>query len=55
MTSTKATATITDLQNNTTTVPLEPAPEFTVFWPKIQSTGPVRVFAVLKGGLLNSA
>jgi opacity protein-like surface antigen len=48
-----ATATITDLQNNTTTVRSNLRLIHGLFGPKIQSTGPVRVFAVLKGGLLN--
>jgi hypothetical protein len=48
-----ATATITDLSNNTTTVRSNLRLIHGLFGPKIQTTGPVRVFAVLKGGLLN--
>ncbi|MCU1331821.1 MAG: hypothetical protein JWM08_813 [Candidatus Angelobacter sp.] len=48
-----ATATITDLQNNTTTVRSNLRLIHGLFGPKIQTTGPIRVFAVLKGGLLN--
>jgi len=48
-----ATATITDLTGNTTTVRSNLRLIHGLFGPKIQTTGPVRVFAVLKGGLLN--
>jgi hypothetical protein len=48
-----ATASITDLSGNTTTVRSNLRLIHGLFGPKIQSTGPVRVFAVLKGGLLN--
>lgn len=48
-----ATASITDLNNNTTTVRSNLRLIHGLFGPKIQTTGPVRVFAVLKGGLLN--
>ena len=48
-----ATATITDLQHNTTTVRSNLRLIHGLFGPKIQTTGPIRVFAVLKGGLLN--
>ena len=48
-----ATATITDLSNNTTTIRSNLRLIHGLFGPKFQSTGPIRVFAVLKGGLLN--
>jgi hypothetical protein len=48
-----ATASITDLSGNTTTVRSNLRLIHGLFGPKIQTTGPVRVFAVLKGGLLN--
>lgn len=47
------TATITDLNNNTTTVRSNLRLIHGLFGPKFQTTGPIRVFAVLKGGLLN--
>jgi hypothetical protein len=48
-----ATASITDLSGNTTTVRSNLRLLHGLFGPKIQTTGPVRVFAVLKGGFLN--
>lgn len=48
-----ATASITDLSGNTTTVRSNLRLIHGLFGPKIQTTGPIRVFAVLKGGLLN--
>lgn len=48
-----STATITGLGNTTTTVRSNLRLIHGLFGPKIQTTGPVRVFAVLKGGLLN--
>jgi len=47
------TASITDLTGNTTTVRSSLRLLHGLFGPKIQTTGPVRVFAVLKGGFLN--
>jgi len=47
------TANITDLSGNTTTVRSNLRLIHGLFGPKIQTTGPVRVFAVLKGGFLN--
>lgn len=47
------TATITDLSGNTTTVRSSLRLLHGLFGPKIQTTGPIRVFAVLKGGFLN--
>lgn len=48
-----ATATITDLSNNTTTVRSNLRLIHGLFGPKFQTTGPIRVFALVKGGLLN--
>jgi hypothetical protein len=48
-----ATASITDLSGNTTTVRSNLRLLHGLFGPKIQTTGPIRVFAVLKGGFLN--
>ena len=48
-----STATITGLTGNTTTVRSNLRLLHGLFGPKIQTTGPVRVFAVLKGGFLN--
>jgi outer membrane protein with beta-barrel domain len=48
-----ATASITDLTGNTTTVRSNLRLIHGLFGPKFQTTGPVRVFFVLKGGLLN--
>ncbi len=48
-----ATASITDLSGNTTTVRSNLRLIHGLFGPKFQTTGPVRVFFVLKGGLLN--
>jgi hypothetical protein len=47
------TASITDLSGNTTTVRSNLRLLHGLFGPKIQTTGPVRVFVVLKGGFLN--
>src|SRR5438270_5183102 len=47
------TATITGVTGTTTTVRSNLRLIHGLFGPKIQTTGPVRVFAVLKGGLLN--
>lgn len=47
------TASITDLSGNTTTIRSNLRLLHGLFGPKIQSTGPVRVFAVIKGGFLN--
>jgi hypothetical protein len=48
-----STATITDLNGNTSTVRSNLRLIHGLFGPKFQTTGPVRVFVVLKGGLLN--
>src|ERR1051326_568144 len=48
-----ATASITDLTGNTTTVRSSLRLIHGLFGPKFQTTGPVRVFAVVRGGLLN--
>jgi len=48
-----STATITGVTGTTTTVRSNLRLIHGLFGPKIQTTGPVRVFAVLKGGLLN--
>src|SRR5215475_10169639 len=47
------TASITDLSGNTTTIRSNLRLLHGLFGPKIQSTGPVRIFAVIKGGFLN--
>jgi len=48
-----STATITDLTGHTATVRSNLRLIHGLFGPKFQTTGPVRVFAVVKGGLLN--
>src|SRR5215813_1931938 len=47
------TANITDLSGNTTTVRSNLRLLHGLFGPKFQTTGPVRIFAVVKGGFLN--
>ena len=47
------TASITDLSGNTTTVRSNLRLLHGLFGPKFQTTGPVRIFAVVKGGFLN--
>jgi len=47
------TASITDLSGNTSTIRANLRLLHGLFGPKFQTTGPVRIFAVVKGGFLN--